>query len=398
MLPLLLLSLGCASGIRTMYETERDAALAKAAAPAEGWQPDLRVRLSSQALDGLVQATLDQGMLSWDEQLSLSGPLGLQARVEPSGRVRSLQLAASDACDGCLDVDAGLEGQARWSAAGTSGTVPFTAKVQGTVSFAVDRQGQGWQVHGSLRDVQRVELGVARLGSLDATELLGDWVRDALKEAKPLALGTFGGGELPLAAARLSSPRGQLELQLLTDVVDGGPVSAGVALREDFEVRISSATALALARRKAFEAGTIAYDVAAVPTSLAVDDGSFSMGVRLWKLAGAGWWRDYAVTGTLGVQERQIRMQATEAVEGDKSAGAGLADPLALLAEGRILDAVADGLDQALPAAAGVTVGGQQVTARVEAVRGARAAIELTGRLLVGDTATEGGSGRALDR
>ncbi|MCK6505564.1 hypothetical protein L6R53_19565 [Myxococcota bacterium] len=397
MSPFLLLVLGCASGIRTLYETERDAALARAPAPSEGWQPDVRMRISSQALDGLVQATLDQGLWSWDEQLTLSGPLGLQARVEPSGRVHRLRLAASRACDGCLEVDAGLEGTARWSAAGASGSVPFTAQVQGTVSFEVEREGAGWAVSGRLRDVDRVELGVSRLGSLDATELLGDWVSEALKEARPLALGTFGGGELPVAAARLSTPRGQLELQLLTDVVDGGPVSAGVNLAQDFEVRISSASALALARRKAFETGAIAYDVAAVPTSLAVDDDGFSMGLRLWKLSGVGWWRDYAVTGTMGVQQRQLVLQATEAVEGEKSAGAGLADPLALLAEGRILDAVADGLDQAVPASTGLSIGGQALTAQVQAVRGARAAIELTGSLVT-QQADGAGDGRTLER
>lgn len=396
MLPVLLLSLGCASGIRNMYEAERDAALARAPAPADGWQPDVRVRLSDSALDGLVQATLDQGVLAWDEQLTLSGPLGLKAKVEPAGRVRSLSLSASRQCDGCMEVQAGLEGQAKWSAAGASGSVPFTAQVKGTVTFAVEAEGQGWAVSGRLHDVDEVKVGVDRLGSLDATDLLGDWVGQALKEARPLALGTFGGVDLPLRAARLSTPRGQLELQLLTDAADGGPVTAGVHLASDFEVRISSATALALARRKAFEQGVIAYDVAAVPTALAVDGGGFSMGLRLWKLQGAGWWRDYAVTGTLGVQQQQLRLTATEAVEGEKSLGAGLVDPLALLAEGRILEAVTEGLDQALPASTGLNVGGQQITARVEAVQGARAAIELTGRLVQGQA--EGATGRSLER
>lgn len=398
MLPLALLVLACASGIRSMYEAERDAALAQPPDPGESWQPEVRVRISDDALDGLVQSALDQGLLSWKESLELTGPLGFKAELKPQAELSALSLGASDQCDGCLDADATLQGEARWSAAGASGTVPFTAKVGATVAFTVAQAGSAWAVSGALKDVDRVKVGSATVGSLDATSLLGDWVSDALKQARPMELGTFGGAELPLRAARLSTPQGQLELQLLTDVPDGGAVAAGGGLSSDFEVRVSTATALALARRKAFEIGPIEYDVAAIPTSLSAEGASFTMGLRLWKIEGVGWWRDYSVVGQVGVQRRSIKLTPTQAVEGEKSSGAGLADPLALLAEGQILEAVEGGMNQTLPASTGVTIGKRTVTAQVEAVTGASAALVLTGSLKHGPTQVKQGEGRTLSR
>lgn len=377
----ILLLLSCASGIRSMYEAERDAALGRAESPDASWIPDIRVRLSSAALDRMVQDVVARSVLSWNETLRLDGPLGIKAQVEPSGRVTSLTLSPSTACDGCLSADVSIAGKADWSAAGAKGSVPIEARLGATVSFELSRSGEAWATSGRITSVDRVQVSSARLGSLDVSELLGGWLSEAVSEAGPVALGELGGVNLPVRAARLATPRGELELQLLSDVLDGAPVSSGLALSRDFEVRVSAPTLLALARRQAFETGTIAYDVAAVPTSLSVDDQAFTMGLRLWKLKGVGWWRDYSVAGQIAVSGGELSLVAQQATEGEKSKGAGLADPIALLAEGRILEAITDGLKAAVPASTAVNVGDQQLRARVEEVRGDRGALVLTGEL-----------------
>ena len=344
-----LMQLGCASGIQNLYETERSAALAVAGPPPGDWAPDLRLRLSGEALDGLVQIVLDQGLLAWDQELEVKAPLGVIFTVEPRADVRSLKLSGSSDCDGCLDIDASLDGKARWSAGGQSGTLPFTARVGGTVSFELKDRGDAWDLSGRLRDVDRVQVGIEALGNVDATEVLGGWVDEALKRSKPLELGELGGPELPVRAARLVTKGldGDIEVQLLSDLVSSAPVSAGGSLQSDFELRASTACMLGLARRFAFDKGVIAYDTAAIPTSLSATSASFLLGLRLWHLDGAGWWRDYQVKGRMAAAKGRLSFTPSEAVEGEKSQGAALADPLALLAEGQILQAVEDGVHAA---------------------------------------------------
>lgn len=393
MLTLLVLS-ACAGGIRSLYEAERDRALARAAPPEEGWMPDLRVRISNDALDGLTQAVLAQGLGSWSRSLRLDGPLGVKAEVRPSARLTELLLAPATACDGCLRANLEVEGRAAWTAAGASGSVPFTARLGGTLAFELSRVDAAWEASGRLVSVDRVEVRVERLGSLDATGLLGDALAEAVRSTGPVSLGRFGGADLPLRAARLATPRGLLELQLLSDVAEGEPVSAGLGLEDDLELRISTPTALALARRAAFERGAVAYDVAAIPTSLRVEEQRFLLGLRLWKLAGIGWWRDYEVEGSFGLVGGELRLAADKATEGAASKGAGLADPLALLAEGRILEAIPDALRGALPAAARLSVGEQTWQARLRSARGERGVLVLSGSL--GQVAA--GEGRSLGR
>lgn len=395
MLFFVLLQLGCASGIKNLYEAERSAALAVAGPPAGDWAPDLRLRLSGEALDGLVQIVLDQGLLSWDRDLELKAPLGVTVRVEPKADVRSLKLSGSSDCEGCLDIDASLDGKARWSAAGQSGSLPFTARVGGTVSFELKDQGEAWALSGRLRDVDRVQVGIEALGNVDATEVLGDWVDEALKSSKPLELGELGGPELPVRAARLVTRGldGDIEVQLLSDLETSAPVSAGGSLQSDFELRASTACMLGLARRFAFDKGVIAYETAAIPTSLSATSSNFLLGLRLWHLDGAGWWRDYTVKGRMSAARGELSFSPSEAEEGDKSQGAALADPLALLAEGRILQAVEDGVRQTLPVSQGLRLGEAQIQARVERVVGDDTALVFKGSLSGAEGAAAGAAG-----
>jgi len=389
-IPLIVLSLSCASGVLAMYQDERAAALATPNPAGNAWQPQVRVRISQDALDDIVQTALDQGLLSWTDAIELKGPLGLTAQVKPSATIKQLSLSASRQCTQCLDVNARLKGKAAWTAAGASGKVPFTARLGATVAFDISQDGETWVVAGRLRDVDRVQVGSAILGSLDATSLLGDWVEQALKRTKAMDIGSLGGTDLPLRAARLSTTKSGLEFQLLTDLSEGSAVSAGGTMSTDFDLRVSSDTALALARRAAFKTGAIAVDVAAIPTALDVTGDQFTMGLRLWKLDGAGWWRDYQVMGALKVKGKRIVLNPTEATQGEKSRGAGLADPMALLAEGRILSAVENGLHQALPGSTGAKLGRQRLTAQVAQVSGDDGVITLAGAITQGRPAAAG--------
>jgi len=93
-----------------------------------------------------------------------------------------------------------------------------------------------------------------------------------------------------------------LVLELLTDTPDPQ------AVREPDQVpgngwRLDLATdsLLDLARIASFRAEPLPRQIVAEPTSLYVDGRSFTLGLRLWRVKGRGWWRDYSVTGTLAV-------------------------------------------------------------------------------------------------
>ena len=390
---LLLMLAACASNIHALYEAEKAAVMAAPPAAPADFDPELRVRIGEVALDGLAEQAIAAGLLDFDQEMSLKNPLGFRLALTPHATVQDLTLSPSSACEACLEVHTTLEGKARWEAGAASGKVPFTAKVEGTLAFQLSESGSGaYAVVAHLKDLGKVRLESSKAGSVDVSDLLGDWTRAALKKTPAIDLGTFGGADLPLRAARLGSSPGAIELQALLNVSGGSPVAAArAAPTTGFEVRLHPDTALALMRREAFEAGTLQMDVAVDPRSLTVDGQRFTLGIRLWRLAGAGWWRDYTVTGGLKVKGKSIALNPEAAEEGEKSRGAGLADPLALLVEGKILDAVLKGTKQAVPAGTSTKLGDQRLRAKVSSVEGVSGALVLSGSLDL----EEPGSGRA---
>ena len=85
------------------------------------------------------------------------------------------------------------------------------------------------------------------------------------------------------------------------------------------------------------------------------------------------------------MSKRAIKLVPKVAKEGEKSPGAGAADPLSLLAEGAILSAVEDGLAQTLPTSTSSTLGDKKVTARATSVKGMGGALVVRGEIRVGE-------------
>ncbi len=377
--PLLALLAGCAGNIAQLYEAERDAVLRPVPAAGATWSGDLRLRLHADVVQALSEAALEEGLLAWEKTLTA----GRLAELTPSATVTKLTLTPGG-CESCMHLSATVSGKASWSMGPLSGRVPFTGKVKGSVALALEPAGQGWTLMGQVASIDKLTLRSVSLGQLDATDLLRGWSEQALQQAPAFAITALGGEALPLRGARLSLAEDWLEIEALSDVNGGEALPAATApLESDWELRTSSQTALALMRLAAFRAGTLSLDVAADPRRLEVSGEEFALDLRLWRLAGRGWWRDYTVTGTLRVADQQLQLTPTHAEEGDKSPGAGLADPLALLAEGRILEAVEGGLQQALPATKKASVGALTVRATTQQLVGSDGALVLSGTLRV---------------
>ncbi len=367
---------GCLSGVLAEYQASKAEVLGAPDPLGTNWKPEVRVRLSPELVEAVVASVLEDG-LSTGRTLTVSGPLGMSARVEPSIDVEKLTFGAGKSCQKCVNAHASLDGKVAYDLAGYRGSVPLHGELTADVALVLVREGDEWSASATVEDVQSLEVEVPRAGRIELGGELERWAKRGLGEAPAIPLGTFGGGGLPIRAARVAWIGDAAELEGATDVVGAVPVAAGGAVPNGWAVSLDTETLLALARRAAFERGALSHDVAVEPKALRIEDGGgFSLDLRLWRLAGAGWWRDYTVRGTLAIDDGKLVVRSEDVVENGKSRGAGLADPLALLVEGRILQALGDAFDRAIPLRTGKALGRLAPRATRISVEGSRVTLE----------------------
>lgn len=368
---------GCPSSVLGEYQASKAEVLGAPAALGTNWKPEVRVRLSPDLVEAVVVAVLEQG-LSTKRAITVSGPLGISARVEPAVDVEKLSFGAAKSCERCVNVRASLDGKVGYDVAGHRGSVPLHGQLAADVALQLARTADEFSASATIEDVQSLEVEVPRAGKVELAGELESWARRALREAPAIPLGSFGGAGLPIRAARVAWIGDAAELEGATDVAGAVPVSADGARPAGWAVSLETETLLALARRAAFEQGALSHDVAVDPRALRVEDGGgFALDLRLWRLEGAGWWRDYMVHGTLAIDGGELVVRSDDVVETGKSRGAGFADPLVLLVEGRILEGIGDAFDRAIPLQTG-SVGGLRPRATGISVDGTRVTLEGT--------------------
>jgi hypothetical protein len=348
---------GCPPSVLGEYQASKAEVLGAPAALGTSWKPEVRVRLSPDLAEAVVGSVLEEG-LSMKRAITVSGPLGVSARVEPAVDVEELRLGEAKSCERCVNARAALDGTVGYDVAGYRGSVPLRGQLAVDVALELARTGDEWSASATIEDVQSLEVEVPRAGKVALAGELEQWARRGLREAPAIPLGSFGGSGLPIRAARVGWIGDAAELEGATDVVGAMPVSPGGAAPAGWAVSLDTQTLLALARRAAFAQGALSHDVAVDPRALRIEDGgAFTLDLRLWRLTGAGWWRDYTVRGTLAIDGGKLVVRSNEVIETGKSRGAGFADPLALLVEGRILESIADAFDRAIPLRAGSIAG-----------------------------------------
>lgn len=384
MSPLLFVGvLGCAGNIREQYNRERDQVLQKVGAPSSNWKGDLRIRIRPESLQTLTTAAMDAGLLEWKRTLRVNAPLGVTIQLRPDAEITRLSLDPGVECRECLSVKADLRGRARWEVGPLKGNLPFTAQLGGDVELALGRDGDAFQLRGRIAALDRLTVKGGNVKRIDVTPRIKRWVQAALDSTPPFTIARFGGKKLPLRGARLRMSPDAVTVEALSNV-NGAPVLASSTPLgdQDWELRVSAATTLALLRREAFDAGTQSFDIAIDPRALSVNGDRFNLGLRLWRLSGRGWWREYDVNGRFLLKGEKIAMEANEATEKDRSRGAGFADPIALLVRRQILDAITDNLQQALPGSKSTTVQDLVIKAQTRSFAGEDDALVLKGALL----------------
>jgi hypothetical protein len=248
----------------------------------------------------------------------------------------------------------------------------------------------GWTVTATPRALDDLDVSVgngkqkAQYAAIDGQ--LRSWLSDKLlSRVKPVKVAQFSAEDLPLRAVSILPDAKRVRIALLTDsgVVDA-PLDGVVKLTDGFQLDIAQASLTAMARRAAFEKGVLTHDVVADPRELSIKRGTFELQLRLWRIKGRGWWRDYTVTGTFTHDKGRLMLAPTEVEETGQSAGAVFVDPLAALAEGLILDGMAKAMETSVPTTSSQDVAGAPLTVRIDTAWGAGALVTLRGSLDAG--------------
>ncbi len=374
----LLLSLGCASKIRALYDEHEAFALEDAGEVPSPWQAEAALRLGEGLVSELIGAALED---AFEDAEPLD--LGI-ATVTPKLSLERLSLSEQGGCLGCIGLGGRLKGRAVVDIAGTSTKVPVNLSLETAVKLRSKARPDGKQDL-ELRILELRSLEV-RLGdddslSLDLTSALESWGKELVEAIPALPLGRIGGEFFPVRELRVVQDGKALRAELITTAAHGGPLGElGEPPARGFQVVLSEAVLLDFARKTAFERGELALDVFAEPISLDVDGQEFTLGLRLWRLKDKrAWWRDYEISGSLALVDGAIALQPVEVVETGKSLGAGLVDPLAALAKGRILDSISEAATQALPSEKSLDTRRLSILASVTQIEGLNDNLVLVG-------------------
>ncbi len=378
-LPLALLLCACAPSIHAAFDEAKREALAAPRAAPEGWQPDAVIRLAEPLLDEALTAVLEtEANLS--DTVSL-GPIALKPKLA----LERIDLSAAKKCSECLSVHVALGGTVRVTSPLGTTRVPIAGTADFDVALEAVRSGEVWQVNIDPRSVRKVHLeaGDVATGIGDLAGPLQDWVdRSLVAEVPTITIADLGSVHLPLRAVAAVPAGGGVELRMLTDAgVDAAVGTDGDLPSEGWTLELAPPSLVALARRAAFEAEPLDYDIVVEPTTLEVAGEDFTLGLRIWRLKGRGWWRDYAISGQVLRKGQRVRLKPADVKEEGASKGAALIDPIAYLGRGVILKTIEEAVNTSLPSTRSDTVGRLAAEVRVTSIEGKLGSLALHGSL-----------------
>ena len=378
---------GCPPSVISAYDEARLRALAEPNPIPANWKPDAIIILSPKLLDETVTTMVDsQGTLQG--RFQIAGPFNVKGAVEPHFEVEQLTVRGSDRCERCLAVTTRLIGHVLWSLGPASGEVPVQGQAQFDTEFqAVAAEPGRWTLQVAPREVRAADVTVAGMTASTAriiqTGLVG-WAKDSLlSEVPPFVMGTVGTGEVPIRAISLEPAGNGVRVAMLTGAPAPGTLGelASPNVRDGFQLDVSDGTLLSFARRAAFEQGEVGYGVVVEPTRLEFYKDSFTLGMRLWRIRGRGWWRDYVTTGTVAIEEGGIHLVPSAVTEGERSPGAAFVDPLAALGEGFILKTIERAIGMTMPATQTATKGEIGAVVEIEGLTGVSGSVSVAGDL-----------------
>jgi hypothetical protein len=379
----LCLASACTPDVIAMYEAEKSAVLSAATDRPADWEPDVVLHIAGPDFEDAVETAIKAALTKEQAPIVFPVGLGMEAKLRPVFSIEEASLKASDTCASCLSFDAVLVGKAAWSLGPASGTIPLDVGAQGIFALEVV---DGHIIEATPRAVTSIRVRVKDYAGLrlnPSTEIQ-EWLTAQLAGRIPkIRVVDLDTAALPLRDLRLRSQAGAVRVEALTNVAGAKPVGPVEAPTTGVRLAISESALVGLARRAAFEKGELTLDVHVDPLEMNVEGSEFTLDLRLWRLVGRGWWRDYRIYGDLQVQSGKLKLVAKRVEELGKSPGAGLVDPLAALFEGRILEEITDAVSQSLPATQRQDLGVVQLRAETTTVSGRDGTLVVDGKLVV---------------
>jgi len=379
---------GCGSPIGDAFEARRATLTADPGPAPSDWAPDGVLHLSPALVDALITAGLESYTAFSGEQEIAAGPVSGSAAYALT--VRRVDIAQSPRCEGCVEVRTRVRGDVDYRLGGVRGSTPVVANVSLDlrVDATADHAGT-WTVAIVPQGVNDVQITIADLAGAVRRPIerqVGEAVSAALSEnLTPIPVGAFGDDSLPLRAMSVAATdAGGVTIALLTTSPTSAPIGdSRMKIATGWQLDLSQASLLGLAARAGMEAGAVGDGVVVEPTSLAIGRDDFTMGLRLWRPTGRGWWRDYTVTGDLGISERLISLSARDVAEVAQSPGAVLADPLAAIGESVILSAIEGAVNTSLPSLQEAQAQGMTVGLRISTASGSGDVVRIKGDLSI---------------
>lgn len=386
---------GCSKDIQQQFEKAKAYGVEVADGVPSSWNADAYLLLSPTLVSEMLKTGM-QTALDGAEPVDVKG----KATVTPKATVQSVTLLEKASCDECVGVRIKLSGKLGIVAGKLKEDVPFDTTIGASLAFTTRTENNVRVMDVRAKSLDKFELSLGKSVALDLDSLLRTWGEALIARMPPYSLGAIGSEDLGILDVRLQAEGQGLRVEMLTDAAHGVAVKQKVALPEKgFVVAISEGTLTDIARREAFKAGELALSIYAEATSLDFEGDHFTMGLRLWRLAGSGWWRDYSIQGNTKISGKLLRLTPSEAAEVGASDGAELADPLATLGQSVILDTLVESAGQVLPGHSATNLDGLGFTLTVRTAEGLGDALVLAGDATLykpknyGASAKSGGSG-----
>lgn len=356
----LLFTVGCNSAVKRDFQATWDEVQAPPPALESRWLPDMSVRVSDRLIEAALAAALEGADLS--SAVDLPG-----LKLTPALRVDQLDLVpARTPCSGCLGVQGVLRGDLGYKMMGLAGRTGLSMKLGFDTGLQVSQEGSEWVVLASPPKVWMVDTEIPSTASRIAESMVApliSWASVEISEhLAPIRLARLGELDLPLQAARVSTTEGVVEIELRSRAAVRAAVDPAPPPGDGWSARVALPALLSVARKAAFDAGSVGLNVWAEPRDLDLDDGTFSLDLRLWRVAGFGWWRDYRIEGDLTTSQGQVSLTARDVRELGQSPGAGFVDPLAAMLEAKILSTLAGAVNASIPSSRTADIGSTRTT------------------------------------
>ena len=346
------LLVGCPRSIHPDFDRTQESALQTAGPLPAPFVPDARLVLRQEAISSALDAYA--GTL---EPIRTSFDLGV-ASVQPRVTIRQLSLAPrSPDCSPCLRLQGQLGGTTKVVTPLGDTRFPLNATFTLDVSLELQDTTDGkHRLVAKAKEVRQLKFEAAGVQA-DLGVWRGpirSWIDEALvKDLPQMPLIDVDLEALPLVQVALSTAPGIVVVNLRSDVPHTQYLDSNIGVpHADWSLHLTQPVVLGMMRRAAFtqepfevERGPFTYTLLAEPTDVHfLQEERFQLELRLWSLKGRGWWRDYRVSGPLVVNGKKVIATAKEIEPFGASPGAFLADPLAALAQSRVLEALSDGV------------------------------------------------------